>query len=184
MSCVLRCACGNTSTNHRVDAAVIHDLWEALLADLASPRSRTAPQHTRSIPRRAACRKNESPWTVITLPLFARRAQGTYIDVNSYMGDSLSWFHHTNITLRSSIPRPVPHLYACDSKLCTGVSTESDGAKCAISSTSVMLGDALINCCGPSSPPPSSDSSQFPSTCSSLPLLFGRSNVGVQLPRA
>ena len=37
---------------------------------------------------------------------------------------------------------------------------------------------------GPSSPPPSSDSSQFPSTFSSLPLLFGRSNVGVNLPRA
>ena len=35
---------------------------------------------------------------------------------------------------------------------------------------------------GPSSPPPSSDSSQFPSTCSSLPLLFGRSNLDVNLP--
>ena len=36
---------------------------------------------------------------------------------------------------------------------------------------------------GPStSPPPSSDAPQFPSTCPSRPLVFGRSNVGVDLP--
>ena len=31
MSCVLRCTCGNTSTKTRVDAVVIHYLWEAPL---------------------------------------------------------------------------------------------------------------------------------------------------------
>ena len=35
---------------------------------------------------------------------------------------------------------------------------------------------------GPSNPPPSSDSPLFASTCSSLPLVFGRSNLGVNLP--
>ena len=35
---------------------------------------------------------------------------------------------------------------------------------------------------GPSRPPASSDFPLFPSICSSLPLLFGRSNMGVNLP--